>query len=233
MAHAMMLAARGLNGTPPNPRVGCVIAQGETVIGEGWHRQAGEPHAEVYALQAAGDPARGATAYVTLEPCCHQGRTPPCTEALQRAGIRRVVYAAQDPNPQVNGRGEAALRAAGIEVGSGLLAAESERLHAGLFMPACERANRFFGVSMPALSLFSRCSRHLALLALLTSFANVHAQEAPQMDLPRVELTAGMYRIDAQLAQTPGQRQIGLMHRKSMPPQELSLINISEPTGPY
>ena len=95
---------------------------------------------------------------------------------------------------------------------------ENGPLHAGLFMPACERANRFFGVSMPALSLFSRCSRHLALLALLTSFANVHAQEAPQMDLPRVELTAGMYRIDAQLAQTPGQRQIGLMHRKSMPP---------------
>ncbi len=134
MAHAMLLAARGLNGTPPNPRVGCVIAQGETVVGEGWHRQAGEPHAEVYALQAAGDQARGATAYVTLEPCCHQGRTPPCTEALQRAGIRRVVYAAQDPNPQVNGRGEAALRAAGIEVGSGLLAAESERLNAGFFM---------------------------------------------------------------------------------------------------
>jgi len=134
MARAMLLAARGLNGTPPNPRVGCVIAQGETVVGEGWHRQAGEPHAEVYALQAAGDQARGATAYVTLEPCCHQGRTPPCTEALQKAGIRRVVYAAQDPNPQVNGGGEAALRAAGIEVGSGLLAAESERLNAGFFM---------------------------------------------------------------------------------------------------
>ncbi len=130
----MQLAARGLNSTPPNPRVGCVIATGETVVGEGWHRQAGGPHAEVYALQAAGDKARDATAYVTLEPCCHQGRTPPCSEALRKAGIRRVVYAAQDPNPQVNGGGGHALRAAGIEVSSGLLAAESERLNAGFFM---------------------------------------------------------------------------------------------------
>lgn len=134
MARAMLLAARGLNGTSPNPRVGCVIAQAETVVGEGWHRQAGGPHAEVYALQAAGDKARGATAYVTLEPCCHQGRTPPCSEALRKAGIRRVVYAAQDPNPQVNGGGGKALLAAGVEVSSGLLAAESERLNAGFFM---------------------------------------------------------------------------------------------------
>ena len=134
MARAMQLAARGLNSTPPNPRVGCVIASGETVVGEGWHRQAGGPHAEVYALQAAGDKARDATAYVTLEPCCHQGRTPPCSEALRKAGIRRVVYAAQDPNPQVNGGGGQALLAAGIEVSSGLLAAESERLNAGFFM---------------------------------------------------------------------------------------------------
>ena len=134
MARAMVLAARGLNGTSPNPRVGCVIAQGETVVGEGWHRQAGEPHAEVYALLAAGGKACGATAYVTLEPCCHQGRTPPCSDALIKAGIRRVVYAAQDPNPQVNGGGGEALRAAGIEVSSGLLAAKSERLNAGFFM---------------------------------------------------------------------------------------------------
>ena len=134
MARAMQLAARGLNSTPPNPRVGCVIARGETVVGEGWHREAGGPHAEVYALQAAGDKARDATAYVTLEPCCHQGRTPPCSEALRKAGIRRVVYAAQDPNPQVNGGGGQALLAAGIEVSSGLLAAEAERLNAGFFM---------------------------------------------------------------------------------------------------
>lgn len=134
MARAMVLAARGLNGTSPNPRVGCVIAQDALVVGEGWHRQAGGPHAEIYALQAAGEKARGATAYITLEPCCHQGRTPPCTDALHKAGIRRVVYAAQDPNPQVNGGGGQALRAAGMEVSSGLLSAESEQLNAGFFM---------------------------------------------------------------------------------------------------
>ena len=134
MVRALQLAARGLNGTAPNPRVGCVIVQGETVVGEGWHRQAGGPHAEVFALQAAGDKARGATAYVSLEPCCHQGRTPPCSDALLKAGIGRVVYAAQDPNPQVNGGGGQALQAAGVEVCRGLLALESERLNAGFFM---------------------------------------------------------------------------------------------------
>lgn len=134
MARAMQLAARGLYGTPPNPRVGCVIAHGDTVVGEGWHRQAGGPHAEVWALQAAGPKARGATAYVTLEPCSHQGRTPPCSRALIEAGIRRVVYAAQDPNPQVNGTGGEALRAAGLEVSDGLLAGVSEQLNAGFFM---------------------------------------------------------------------------------------------------
>ena len=87
MARALQLAARGLNGTAPNPRVCCVIVQGETVVGEGWHRQAGGPHAEVFALQAAGNKARGATAYVSLEPCCHQGRTPPCSDALLKAGV--------------------------------------------------------------------------------------------------------------------------------------------------
>lgn len=134
MARAMQLARRGLNSTAPNPRVGCVIAQGDAVLGEGWHRQAGGPHAEVFALQVAGDRARGATAYVTLEPCCHHGRTPPCSDALLKAGVRRVVYAAQDPNPRVNGGGGQALRAAGIEVSGGLLAAESARLNAGFFM---------------------------------------------------------------------------------------------------
>lgn len=134
MARAMQLAVRGLDSTAPNPRVGCVIAQGDTVVGEGWHRQAGGPHAEVEALRAAGDRARGATAYVTLEPCCHHGRTPPCSDALLAAGIRRVVYGAQDPNPRVNGGGGRALQAAGIEVSGGLLAAGSEQLNAGFFM---------------------------------------------------------------------------------------------------
>jgi len=131
MARALQLAARGLSTTHPNPRVGCVIADGETVVAEGWHVRAGGPHAEADALAKAGSAARGATAYVTLEPCCHAGRTPPCTAGLIAAGIGRVVYGAGDPNPRVNGGGEAALRAAGIEVSGGLLAAESEHLNAG------------------------------------------------------------------------------------------------------
>lgn len=134
MARALQLAARGLDTTHPNPRVGCVIADGETVIAEGWHVRAGGPHAEADALSKAGAAARGATAYVTLEPCCHTGRTPPCTAALIAAGVRRVVYGAADPNPRVNGGGEQALRAAGVEVSGGLLAAESERLNAGFML---------------------------------------------------------------------------------------------------
>lgn len=116
MARALRLAARGLYTTDPNPRVGCVLAQGEEVVGEGWHAVAGEPHAEVLALRAAGARARGATAYVSLEPCCHQGRTPPCTAALIDAGITRVVAALRDPDPRVAGQGFAALEAAGVAV---------------------------------------------------------------------------------------------------------------------
>jgi len=116
MARALRLAARGLYTTDPNPRVGCVIAHGERVVGEGWHVAAGEPHAEINALRAAGVRARGATAYVTLEPCCHHGRTPPCTVSLVEAGIARVVCALRDPNPQVAGAGFAQLQEAGIAV---------------------------------------------------------------------------------------------------------------------
>ena len=134
MARALQLAARGLHTTHPNPRVGCVIARGEDIVAEGWHVRAGGPHAEADALARAGREASGATAYVTLEPCCHTGRTPPCTSALIAAGIRRVVFAASDPNPRVNGGGEQALRAAGIEVHGGLLAAEAERLNAGFML---------------------------------------------------------------------------------------------------
>ena len=134
MARAMQLAALGLWTTTPNPRVGCVLVKNDHVIGEGWHQKAGGPHAEVVALEAvrlAGGGARGATAYVTLEPCNFFGRTPPCSDALINAGIRRVVAAMTDPNPKVAGGGLSRLRDAGIEVASGLLEAEARELNLG------------------------------------------------------------------------------------------------------
>jgi diaminohydroxyphosphoribosylaminopyrimidine deaminase/5-amino-6-(5-phosphoribosylamino)uracil reductase len=133
MARALRLAERGLYTTQPNPRVGCVIAHGETVVGEGWHERAGEPHAEVFALRAAGAHARGATAYVTLEPCAHFGRTPPCADALIAAGVARVVAAAEDPNPHVDGRGFEKLRAAGIAAEAGLMRAAAREVNCGFF----------------------------------------------------------------------------------------------------
>jgi len=138
MARALALAEQGLTTTMPNPRVGCVIANEEEVVGEGWHERAGEPHAEVHALRSAGSRARGATAYVTLEPCSHFGRTPPCCDALVKAGIRRVVAAMQDPNPQVAGRGFERLRSAGVEVAVGLLEARARSLNEG-FVSRMER----------------------------------------------------------------------------------------------
>lgn len=131
MRRALELAARGLETTDPNPRVGCVIARGQEIVGEGWHERAGGPHAEIVALAAAGARAAGATAYVTLEPCNHHGRTPPCVDALIAARIARVVYAVDDPNPQVGGAGAQRLRRAGVAVESGLLAAESAALNPG------------------------------------------------------------------------------------------------------
>jgi len=131
MARALALAERGLETTHPNPRVGCTVAQGEQIVGEGWHERAGEPHAEVNALRAAGSGAAGATAYVTLEPCSHQGRTPPCVDALIAARVARVVFALEDPNPLVSGRGAQALRRAGVVVESGLMAAEAAELNPG------------------------------------------------------------------------------------------------------
>lgn len=131
MARALQLARKGLYSTHPNPRVGCVIVKDGQLLGEGWHVRAGEPHAEVHALRQAGERARGATAYVTLEPCSHHGRTPPCAEALVEAGVGRVVAAMQDPNPQVAGRGLARLRSVGIEVASGVVENEARALNAG------------------------------------------------------------------------------------------------------
>lgn len=131
MARALELAARGLFTTTPNPRVGCVIVRDGQVVGEGWHIRAGGPHAEVHALAMAGEAARGATAYVTLEPCSHHGRTPPCADALVKAGVKRVVVAMSDPNPLVAGRGLQRLRDAGIDTLTGVQEAEARELNIG------------------------------------------------------------------------------------------------------
>jgi diaminohydroxyphosphoribosylaminopyrimidine deaminase/5-amino-6-(5-phosphoribosylamino)uracil reductase len=133
MRAALALARRGLGNAWPNPAVGCVLVKEGRVIGRGWTQPGGRPHAETEALRRAGDAARGATAYVTLEPCSHHGRTPPCCEALAEAGIARVVMAMRDPDPRVNGRGLAMLRGAGIAVEEGLLEAEARALNAGFF----------------------------------------------------------------------------------------------------
>lgn len=131
MARALALAARGRDSATPNPNVGCVIAKGGRVIGEGWHAKAGEAHAEAIALAACGAAAEGATVYVTLEPCSHHGRTPPCADALVAAKVGRVVAALEDPNPVVAGQGLARLRAAGVVVETGLLAAQAREVHIG------------------------------------------------------------------------------------------------------
>lgn len=143
MARALQLAERGLFSTDPNPRVGCVLVKAGEIVGEGWHVRAGEPHAEINALQAAGalvkhgakstakNGAKGATAYITLEPCCHHGRTPPCSDALIAAGVSRVVVAMEDPNPQVAGQGLAQLQKAGIETRSGVMQTQVEALNPG------------------------------------------------------------------------------------------------------
>ena len=131
MAQALRLAEKGLYSTSPNPRVGCVIVRDGKVVGSGWHERAGQPHAEINALEAAGPAARGATVYITLEPCSHHGRTPPCAEALIEAGVAKVIVAMQDPNPLVAGRGHALLKEAGIPVQAGLLEAEASALNIG------------------------------------------------------------------------------------------------------
>ena len=131
MLRALELAERGLNTTDPNPRVGSVVAREQKIIGEGWHERAGEAHAEIVALRGAGEASRGADIYVTLEPCTHFGRTPPCVDALLRAGVRRVVCAMVDPNPRVRGSGIARLRNAGVSVESGLCEAAARALNPG------------------------------------------------------------------------------------------------------
>ena len=154
MSRALQLAARGIFTTAPNPNVGCVIVRDGEIVGEGWHQWAGEGHAEVHALQAAGTKAHGATCYVTLEPCSHTGRTPPCADALIVAGVSHVFVAMQDPNPKVSGTGIARLREAGITVEVGLMASEAEQLNIGF----CKRmrTGRPFIRSKLAMSLDGR-----------------------------------------------------------------------------
>lgn len=154
MARALQLAAQGLYTTDPNPRVGCVIVAAGQVVGEGFHARAGEPHAEVHALRAAGDRVRGATVYVTLEPCSHHGRTGPCADALIAAQPARVVVAMQDPNPRVSGQGIAKLRAAGIAVEVGVLEAQARALNPG-FITRMTRGTPFVRVKL-AMSLDGR-----------------------------------------------------------------------------
>lgn len=154
MARALQLAQRGLYTTDPNPRVGCVVVQDGKIVGEGWHLRAGEAHAEVNALHAAGTAAFGADCYITLEPCSHFGRTPPCVESLIREGIKRVYVAMQDPNPIVAGTGIARLRQQGIEVHVGLMADEAAKLNPG-FIKRMQKVQPFVRSKM-AMSLDGR-----------------------------------------------------------------------------
>jgi diaminohydroxyphosphoribosylaminopyrimidine deaminase/5-amino-6-(5-phosphoribosylamino)uracil reductase len=154
MARALVLARRGLYTTDPNPRVGCLLVKEDRVVGEGWHERAGEPHAEVHALRLAGSAARGATAYVTLEPCSHQGRTGPCARRLIEAGVAEVVMAMADPNPEVAGGGIAMLREAGITVEVGCLEGEARAINPG-FLMRMEHGRPFVRLKM-AMSLDGR-----------------------------------------------------------------------------
>lgn len=182
MARAFALAERGRYTTRPNPRVGCVIVHGADIVGEGFHAVAGGPHAEVVALAQAGARAQGATAYVTLEPCCHFGRTGPCTHALRSAGIARVVAAMADPNPKVAGQGAAGLRAAGIAVELGLMQLQAEQL------------NRGFNKRMRQQRPWVRCKLAMSLDG-RTAAANGESQwitgEAARRDVQRLRAEAG------------------------------------------
>ncbi len=149
MTRALGLARLGLFSTTPNPRVGCVIVKDDQIVGEGWHRRAGEPHAEALALAEAGERARDATVYVTLEPCAHMGRMPPCADLLVEGGVARVIAAMEDPNPLVNGKGLARLRAAGVDVRCGLMGQEAAELNVG-FVSRMTRQRPWMRVKLAA-----------------------------------------------------------------------------------
>ncbi|WP_407060824.1 bifunctional diaminohydroxyphosphoribosylaminopyrimidine deaminase/5-amino-6-(5-phosphoribosylamino)uracil reductase RibD [Agrilutibacter terrestris] len=182
MARALRLAERGAYTTRPNPMVGCVMVQGEEVVGEGFHARAGEPHAEVFALQAAGERAKGATAYVTLEPCAHVGKTGPCADALIAAGVSRVVAAMRDPFPQVNGAGFEKLQAAGIVVEHGLMEAQARALNRG-WLSRIERGRPWLRVKL-ATSLDGRS-------AMASGESKWISGEASRLDVHRWRARAG------------------------------------------
>ncbi|MBE0401247.1 bifunctional diaminohydroxyphosphoribosylaminopyrimidine deaminase/5-amino-6-(5-phosphoribosylamino)uracil reductase RibD [Halomonas sp. FME1] len=208
MARALQLANKGLYTTDPNPRVGCVIVKDELVVGEGFHLRAGEPHAEVHALNAAGERAQGATAYVTLEPCSHTGRTGPCAQALVVANVARVVVAMVDPNPQVSGQGLQRLEAAGIDVAVGLLESEARALNPGFI--ARMTAQRPFVRLKMAMSLDGRTAMGSGESQWITgpearcqvqrlrarSSAILSGVESMIMDDPRLTLRAEQLQLD-------------------------------------
>jgi diaminohydroxyphosphoribosylaminopyrimidine deaminase/5-amino-6-(5-phosphoribosylamino)uracil reductase len=196
MVRALALAARGLHTTHPNPRVGCVIVRDGESVGEGFHARAGEPHAEVLALRQAGAKARGADVYVTLEPCCHHGRTGPCTEALKAAGVGRVFAAMEDPNPKVAGQGLAALRAAGIKAEAGLMDAEAAQLNRG-FVSRVTRGRPFVTLKL-AMSLDGRTAMGSGESRWITG-------EAARADAHRLRAEAGavMTSVETVLADDP------------------------------
>ena len=197
MARALLLAAEGLYSADPNPRVGCVLVRDGAIVGEGFHARAGEAHAEANAIAAAGARARGATAYVTLEPCNHQGRTPPCSETLIAAGVVRVIYAAKDPNPNVAGGGAARLAAAGVEAAGGCMEGSARALNPGFFS-RMERGLPFVRVKLAA-SLDGR-----------TALSNGQSQwlscEAARADVHRLRARSGAVLTGASTARRDSAR---------------------------
>jgi diaminohydroxyphosphoribosylaminopyrimidine deaminase / 5-amino-6-(5-phosphoribosylamino)uracil reductase len=228
MARALQLAENGLCTTSPNPRVGCVIVRNGKIVGEGWHERAGEPHAEIHALREAGKAARGATVYVTLEPCSHHGRTPPCAQALIEAGVARVVVAMNDPNPLVSGEGLAMLEQAGILTNHSLLEPQAHELNVGfVYRMTCGRPwvrlkiaasldgktalNN--GVSRWITSEPARRDVHrlrARSCAVLTGIGTVLADD-PQLDVRAVETTRQPLRIvvDSHLRMPPTAKMLG------------------------
>jgi len=196
MARALSLAHRGLCTAHPNPRVGCVLAHHGLIVGEGWHRFAGEAHAEVLALNAAGERARGATCYVNLEPCCYHGKTPACTDALIRAGVARVVAATLDPNPRVNGHGLLALKQAGIPVQTGVLAEQAIALNRG-FIKRMQHGLPFV-TSKIAISIDGRVALHSGASQWITS-----APARADVQRLRAQSSAVMTGIGTVLADDP------------------------------